>query len=298
MGRMTAIRYRALTAAEVPEACEVYFTARNDMQVRTGGTAGPRDLPGMMAGYSHLLQTGIFRVAEVDGRIGGLCTAIVRDDLWFLSGFWVLPELQGHGIGGPLLRQVFEAGQAAGARRFCVWASSDLPALGSYMKLGMMPRYQIMTFAGEPSQVPDAPAGYATVPLTPEAAAAVDRAVRSTGREMDHRFFLTEDGAEGRQVVHGDKLVGYYYRHGSGIGAAAWTEPEHGVPLVHLALREAAAASAAGGGPVRLIAHGANHVGIKAALGAGLRLARFSHFLSTEPVGKPEQYLPSGPLLY
>lgn len=41
-----------------------------------------------------------------------------------------------------------------------------------------------------------------------------------------------------------------------------------------------------------------NRLGLETALASGLRLVRNSHLLWTEPFGRMEQYIPSGPLLF
>lgn len=292
---MADVRYRPLQENELPEAAEVYFTARDDMQARLGSLPAPRTPEATQRDYAHIRQTGIFRVAEVDGRIGALCCAIVRDDLWFLSGFWVLPDLQKQGIGGPLLRQVWDEGVAAGAQTFFVWASSDPTAMASYMKLGMLPGYQILAFAGRPSAEPEVPIGYDSAPLSPDTAVSTDRLVRGTGRAVDHKFLLSQPDWVGRQVLAGGRLAGYYYRNGTRLGPVAWLQPGHCRAVLSLALKDAAAT---GEEPLRLLATGACPEAIRFALSTGLRLTGFSHFLSTAPFGQPQLYLPSGPLLY
>jgi GNAT superfamily N-acetyltransferase len=42
-------------------------------------------------------------VAEEAGRLVGFTAAWVRDEVWFLSALFVLPERQGRGIGRRLL---------------------------------------------------------------------------------------------------------------------------------------------------------------------------------------------------
>lgn len=292
---MGNVVYRPLSAPELDEAADVYLTARDDMQRRAGGTAPPPDRDGARADYEHVLRTGIFQVAEVDGRLGGVCCAVVRDDLWFLAGFWVRPGLQGQGIGGPLLRSVWHAGREAGARTCFVWSSSDLPALGSYMKLGMMPQYTVLGFGGALVRAPaPLPAGYSAEPLAPALAADIDQAVRATRREQDHAFWQSRPGCEGRLIRFDGVPVGYFYHRGGLAGPVAWTEPVYGEAVLGAAL----ALAGAGGATVRLLVPGVCPQAVRFALDAGLQVNRFAHFLSTGPVGRPDRYLPSGPLLY
>src|SRR5204863_951543 len=120
------------------------------------------------AGYAFVARTGIFRVATLDGRIVALACATVRDTQWFLSGFWADPSLRQRGIGGPLLREVWDEGIRRGCRQQFVWSSIDPTAIATYLKLGMLPGSQLFAFAGSPGS-PAAPLD--TSPLRSEDAA-------------------------------------------------------------------------------------------------------------------------------
>lgn len=87
---------------------------------RTGFPVPPDTAESVLPGFRHVQETGIFELVEVDGRVAGIASAVVREGLWFLSSFWVLPEFQKQKLGGPLLRRVWERGQEQGARTFFV----------------------------------------------------------------------------------------------------------------------------------------------------------------------------------
>lgn len=252
-----------------------------------------RDRDLVAHGYAYVARTGIFRVAVVDGRLGALACAIVRDGIWFLSGFWSDPALRLQGIGGPLLREVWDEGRRAGARSFYVWSSPDLAAVASYLKLGMLPGTPLLAFAGAARDAAADPL-LRTVPLTPDRVAALDRSLVGVRRDGDHGYWLDRDGARGRVVTKDGDVVGYYYVHDGTIGPVGWSRADVGEDV----LRTAIADAAEGGRDVQLTAPGMNHVAIRAALGAGLRLIRASHLLWTEPIGAMDRYLPSGPLLF
>jgi GNAT superfamily N-acetyltransferase len=287
--------YRPATEADLPAAVAVYETARNAMLTRQRLPAPPLDPEGALRGYRHVLTTGIFRVAEVDGDLAGVCLAIVRDGLWFLSGFWVRPDMKGQGLGGPLLRQVWDEGARAGAHTYFVWSSTDVTAMAAYLKRGMLPGYPLLKFSGPVTRPPAIPPGYTAEPLALTTAVALDQMVLGTGREVDHRYWLSQAGTRGFQVRAGSQVVGYFYvgpRHN--LGPVAWSAPGFGTGVLALALAEAGA----GEQPVSLTVPGINHGALQVTLDAGLRLDGFSHFLTTSRFGKPEQYLPSGALLY
>ena len=290
---MHTVRYRAADEPDVGESADVFLTTVADLARRNGLATPAFTRATLDPVYRHILRTGIFEVAEVGGRIGAICHALVRDHLWFLSGFWVLPELQRQKIGGPLLQRVWDEGQRRGATTAFTWSSIDLTAMATYMKLGMLPGYPILTFAGAVAAIPDAPAGYEVRPLTIPVAMAIDDQVRSTRREMEHAFWLAGP-AEGQQVLSEGRAVGYYYATGGVIGPAAWSAPRDAEALIGLSLRHAVRQA----DTVRVMIPGVNRTAIRRSLSAGLRLLGFSHLLTTAPFGRMDQYIPSGPSLF
>jgi len=290
---MTGLRYRRATAEDVPAMADVFFAAAPEMFARYNIAVAPPPRPVVLMGYEHIRSTGFFDVAELDGKIVAIAGGIVRDKLWFLSGFWVRPGLQRQKIGMPLLRRVFEYGKEAGVEAHFVWSSPDVTAMASYLKLGMLPGFQILIFEGTPERIEPA-AGYSVEPLEKRFAMGLDQIVRGTPREVDHDYWSGPMGFTGRQVVRGGRAVGYFYHGRGGVGPGAWERAEDGEAVVGIALSEAAA----GGTPVRLIVPGINHTAIRFALGAGLQFSNAAHFLTTRPFGRMEQYLASGPGMF
>jgi GNAT superfamily N-acetyltransferase len=291
---VTDVHYRRAREEELPATVDLFLKAVADVYERHGIKS---PLPGrgyIETHYRHIFRTGIFYSAEVEGRLAAICHAVVRDQLWFLSGFWALPEFQGRGIGGQLLRRVRAEGEQAGARKFFTWSSVDLTAMGSYMRAGMLPGYQALTFGGTPGKLFEQPLGYKAEDLSVATAVRLDEQVRETGREIDHRFWLTEAGHTGRQVLRDGEAVGYYYFNQGTIGPAAWTNTEDASALLAMACRDAAAEAP----QLRLMIPGINHTAIRFALETGLRLSAYAHLLTSAPFGRMEQYLASGPSLF
>ncbi len=291
---MAQVQYRPAREEELPAAVELFRTALADLYKRNALATPLPERSYIELHYRHIFRTGIFHVAEIEGRVAAIGHAIVRGPLWFLSGFWALPELQGKRIGGMLLRQVWAEGEAAGARKFFTWSSIDLTAMASYMRAGMLPGYQALTFTGAADKLPERPEGYEVKELEIPVAVSLDEQVRDAGREIDHRFWLTEAGSAGRQVLSDGKLIGYYYFNRGLVGPAAWTRAEDAAAMLALACHEAAA----GAQPLRLLIPGINHAAIRFALQSGLRLTAYSHLLTTAPFGHMERYLASGPSLF
>lgn len=73
-------------------------------------------------------------IAERDGEVLGVATAIRRDTLWALDTWAVLPRWRGHGVGRALLEASLS--YASGALRRMVSTSSDPHAVGHLLRAG------------------------------------------------------------------------------------------------------------------------------------------------------------------
>jgi len=288
------VSYRAARLDDLPAAVTVFRTALADLYARTGVAAAPPRAPAVLAAYTHVRRTGTFHLAEADGDIVALASAVVRDDLWFLSAFWALPSWQRQGIGRPLLERVRQDGVRAGARIFFTWSSLDPPAMAVYLKMGMLPGFPSLVFGGVPQELPPRPAGCETAPLERRVAQDFDRAVRGAAREADHEHWLGSPHLASRQVIRGGRVAGYYYAGGGVAGPAAWMDPADADPILSLAMCDAAA----NGGEIRMSVPGVNHAAVRAALRAGLRLQTTSLHLTSAPFGRLDQYVASGPSLF
>lgn len=292
--RTSDVLYRHAAAGDLPEMADLFLRSVADMYARNNIEAPIPPRPAVIQAYGHILSTGDFHLAESQGRIIAIAGSVTRDSIWYLSAFWASPELQRQKIGLPLLKQVWSAGERAGATIFCTWSSIDLTAMACYMKQGMKPAYEILLFGGVPKSIPAAPSGYEAAPLEKTDAMELDHVVRATRREVDHGLWAGSPGVQGRRVLLRGKCVGYYYINRGSIGPAAWSEQGAAAAVMSLACKEAADAST----EVRFAVPSINHSALDFALGSGLRLTGFAHFLTTSPFGRMEQYLPSGPSLY
>ncbi|HWT03875.1 MAG TPA: GNAT family N-acetyltransferase [Pyrinomonadaceae bacterium] len=287
--------YRPVREEEMPETVELFLVTVADLYERMNSAAPLPPRGYVELNYEHIRRTGIFQVAEVGGRLAAICHAVVRGPVWFLSGFWTLPGLQGRKIGRPLLELVRQEGARAGANVFFTWSSTDLQAMATYMKMGMLPGYQALTFAGAPrDSASGGRAGYETGPLDRATALAIDERIRGTRREADHEFWQSVLKAEARQVVRAGSAVGYYYANKGTIGPAAWLDPEDADAVLESAARAASAQAEA----VRLMIPGPNHAAINFALRSGLKLSAYAHLLTTAPFGQMDKFLASGPSLF
>jgi GNAT superfamily N-acetyltransferase len=289
-----SIEYRTVRADEVPAATDVFLSTLADL-ARRNGMPPPTSFThaAIEPIYAHIRETGIFDVAESDGRIVAICNGIVRDEIGFLSMFWTLPEFQLRGIGRPLLDRVFDAARRRGARVFCTWSSIDYAAIGTYLKLGMLPGGPIFVFAGPVQRELEPALGVTLNALEPAQAAAIDRTVRGTAREPEHAFWQRR-GVPGFQLERAGRVLGYFYSTDGVIGPAAWLARDDGPAVLSAALHVAGTQADV----VKLMTIGTNEAAIRAATRAGLRVAGASHWLRSAPFGILDQYLTSGPALF
>ncbi len=278
--------YRDARSGDIQQAVDVFVNGVVDLCRKNNLPAPPpANYQARAREFEHTLRTGTFRVAEENGRLAAICSGQVRDGIFFLAKFWTVADHQGKGVGRPLLEQVWTRARELGAQRFFVWSSIDWPAISLYLRMGMLPGSQLFRFAGESRELPDT--GLEPVPLEVDAAAAIDREVRGTAREIDHAFFRDVERRTGWSV--GDRA--YFYLQDGWIGPAGWLDPELGPAVLATAARLA-------GGPVRFSTPGTNHAALRFATSQGLRLTGTAHLLMTEPFGQFDRYLPSGPELF
>ncbi len=292
---MPNVIHRAATTADLPAVIDLFMTAVAQMYERLHIELPLPPRAGVALMWAHILDTGIFYVAEADHEIVAICHAIVRDRLWFLSGFWTRADLVGGGVGGPLLRRVWQAGERAGANTFFVWSSPDQTAMASYLKSGMVPGCHLFTFAGAATTLPAPPRDYTVEPATLAVVCDLDVVIRATRREVDHRFWLAQPHSTARQVLYRGRPIGYFYTTGDAIGPAGWSAPEHAAALLTLAYQGAMDTA----GTISMRVPGSNHDAIRFAFAHGLRFnGGYAHLFTSAPFGRLAQYLPSGPSLF
>lgn len=288
------IVYRPLRREEIPEAAQLFIVAVSELARRHGLQPAPFVQPAVEALYAHVFETGIFHVAQQGERIVAICCGVLREKIWFLSMFWVLPDQRVSGLGRPLLEQVTAEARARGAETLCTWSSIDFVAVASYLRLGMMPAGPVLTFSGECVNEPPAPQGVDLCELRAAVASALDVVVRGTPRELDHAFFRAREGSA-VQLERNGVPIGYFYASQGVVGPAAWLEPQDAPLVLAAALREAHRQQPS---KVRLMIPGVNQAALTAALSAGLKLNGAAHFMTSGAFGRLEQYLPSGPGLF
>ena len=221
----------------------------------------------------HELASGRLLVAEdASGRICGFGGGFEREGVTHLGDLFVMPGLEGAGIGGRLLAELLPA-----AGRRITFSSSDPRALALYARRGMVPVAPLLHLRGDGPRVVET-AGFDRVPAAPTAAttARIEAACRGYARPQEHDFLAALDGVE--VMIGGDAFA--YLRPLDGgttvIGPAAAVSIEHAADVV-------LAAAAACAGTVTIALPGP-HPALRPLLEAGFRIVD-ADTIMTSPAG-------------
>jgi ribosomal protein S18 acetylase RimI-like enzyme len=292
---------RKVRPDEIEEVWRVHVASSNDGMARRGQpTASPADAP--VASDARVALTtdpdGYFCAVE-EGRIRGMVSALVRGRLWYLSMFFVFPGDQGRGLGRALLERALAYGEARGAEVRFTWATLDPRAQARYVMAGMAPRWPIYRLDGDAAAVARLKVRAARDPRDRELSCDPGTAEKLIAEAFGHGraddlAHWRGDGSAAVAIERGGELAAFAYRRGGRIGPAAGCDE---TALVR-AVTAAALAGAAGGESVTARVPGVCTSLLEALIGCGFRLGAPSLFMASRLFGRPELYLPSGPILY
>jgi len=298
---VSAPHIRKVRPEDLEEVWRVHVAASNDLIVRRGRQpARPADAPVASDARAGLASDpdGYFCAVE-EGQIRGMVSALVRGRVWYLSMFFVLPGSQGRGLGRALLERALAYGEARGAEIRCTWATLDPRAQARYVMAGMAPRWPIYRVDGDAAAVAQLAARAAIgprereIPCDPGATEKLTAEVFGDSRADDLAHWRS-DGGEALAIARGNELAAFAYRRGERIGPAAARDET----ALLQAVAAAAVAGASGGRSVTARVPGACAALLEALVGCGFRLGDPTLFMASRLFGRPELYLPSGPILY
>jgi GNAT superfamily N-acetyltransferase len=237
------IAYRRAGADDLVACAGIWRDSINDYTRRLNQPDIPDDLAAILRLYGHLLATDPdgFVVAEraVDGgppAVVAFAASVRREELWFLSMLFVLPEVQAAGLGRALLAEVLPSPGTALAT--CTDSAQPI-SNALYASLGMAPRMPLVRLVGLPERdghLPPLPGGISAVPfgeLDGPAAAhlddeltALDRATAGFEHLQDHGMIRAEGRTGVLFVDGGGRAVGYGYASEAGrVGPVAVLDP-------------------------------------------------------------------------
>jgi GNAT superfamily N-acetyltransferase len=191
-------RIRPMTTHDLPAAERVTAIGYHELDTRMFRRSWPEPqlrppdrVPGWLHRAGHLLGTdpGGCWVAEQDGELLGVAVSFIREQMWFLASFAVLPASQGLGLGKALLAPALEYGR--GCLRAMLNASNDPKAVRRYHAAGFT-LYPQMFLSGRPdrSRIPVLDrvrdGGLGDIDLMNS----VDRQTRGAAHGPDHELLL------------------------------------------------------------------------------------------------------------
>ena len=300
--RAAQLTYRPARADEMETCARIWRTSINDYVVRLGQGEIPPELNPIVRLFTHLRATDPerFIVATLPDppattdpadppaeRVVAFAAAVSRERVWYLSMLFVLPELQGAGVGRQLLARVLPDDPDV-ARATAT--DSALPISNAlYATYGIVPRMPLLNLSGLPERpesfgpLPSGvvPSSFETLAAGPpgedghrrltDAVDALDRELLGASHPMDHRFLRSE--SRWGWLYHGPdgSPLGYGYAGEAGrLGpVAVRDETLLGPVLGHLTTAVTPRGAFATWVP------GAADRAVVALLGAGFRLDRF-----------------------
>ncbi len=290
---------RKVRPDELEEVWRVHVASSRDLAERRGRPATrPADTPVASDARAGLASDpdGYFCAVE-EGRIRGMVSALVRGRVWYLSMFFVLPGDQGRGLGRALLERALAYGEARGAEVRCTWATLDPRAQARYVMAGMAPRWPIYRLDADAAAVARLKARVGLDPRERELSCDPSDVEKLTAEVFGHGrtddlAHWRSDGGAAVAIERGGGLAAFAYRRGERIGPAAGRDETALLQAV------AAAAAAGGGESVTMRVPGACASLLEALVSCGFRIGDPTLFMASRLFGRPELYLPSGPILY
>ena len=288
---------RKVRPDELEQVWRVHVASSSDLATRRGRPARPSDEPVSTDTRAALASDpdGYFCAVE-EGQIRGMVSALVRGRVWYLSMFFVLPGNQGRGLGRALLERALAYGEARDVEVHCVWSSLDPRAQARYVMAGMAPRWPIYRVEGDAAAVARLKARVGLdqrtreLPCDPGVAETLTAEVFGDSRADDFAHWRS-DGGVAVAIERGGEIAAFAYRRGNRIGPAAGRDETAFLQAV------AAAAAEGGSGGVTVRVPGACASLLEALVACGFRIGELAVFLASRPFGRPELYLPSGPIL-
>ena len=165
----------------------------------------------------------------VDGETPvAFASTIRRDNYWFLSFLFVVPDHQGQGVGRQLLAELLPE-DARDVTQATVVESFQPVSIGLYASVGITPRTIKYWLSGlnRPTALPQLPADLQRTEMSDDLddVDELDRVMLGFTRTADHRWWA-EAGARRWAYRRGDDLVAYAYVDDGYLGPVLATDEE------------------------------------------------------------------------
>lgn len=244
-----SVTFRPARADELQRAQEMIVGSINDLTERHGFGAMASVRPAAFQLFSFNEDPGGFWIAEEDGEIVGSAFSWVCGDLWFLAELFIVPRMQGSGIGRELLRRSLRHADQSGAKtRALITFTFNTVSQGLYVRHGMLPRLPVYMFKVDRKALPNAGSGAGVEFRRANASeshlatfAALDRSALGVSRAKHHAYLLNDSAMRGFLLYEDGDCIGYAYVASTGhIGPLAVRTRDAIAPAFSTALRIAA----------------------------------------------------------
>jgi GNAT superfamily N-acetyltransferase len=244
-----SVALRPARADELQRAQELIVSSINDLTERHGFGAMASVRPAAFQLFSFNEDPGSFWIAEDAGEIVGTAFSWICGDLWFLAELFIVPRMQGSGIGRELLRRTLRHADQAGAKtRALITFTFNTVSLGLYVRHGMFPRLPIYMFNADRNAAPNIGSQGRLKFRKAEISgshiamlAALDSCALGVSREKHHDYLLNDPEMKGYFLYEADDCIGYAYVASTGhVGPLAVTKRDAMSAALSAALRIAA----------------------------------------------------------
>ncbi len=270
----------------------------------TGGTPRQLDLEGAVDPELAHLQAhdpdGFFCALDRDETLG-FAAAHIRSRQWVLSEMWVLPQHQGKGAGGALLRRLLAYGERSGAREHLAMVP-PLPSIQALLLGAGLESLCPVHLVELPAEGADVAASSLsrTLPgqdMTRELLKRrgqadldrLDRLVRRVTREVDHVFWIKERGLNLALVRQGERIAAYGYGGAGQVGPVAGSTREAALAGLGWAI---SLARKTGAGPLEVLVPAPFGEALDALFDAGGRIRRTLLLYGSGVQIQPDRWIP------
>jgi GNAT superfamily N-acetyltransferase len=295
------ITYRPAKFDDLEEAERVAQEAGNELRMRYGGRPSPAPPPILFPQFCLVEDPDGLWAAEHGDTIVGFGFSWMTERFWFLSQLFVIPEMQGKGIGQALLSKTLIQAERNGAtNRALITFAYNIASTGLYLKNGLYPREPLYRMAASAQMVAQnlAHADYDVTPVAPWPAprkwmAEIDEALLGFRRDLLHKFLLGGIAARAVRIERAGGTVGYAYVSTYGhVGPLAIAPEADAQAVVRAALRCALESRPS---RVSMFVPGRAEVVMQTVLALGFRIEVPLVLIASRPFGNWCNYLPRDP---
>lgn len=296
------IDYRHAKMSDIPTVAEVFATAIDDISRKHGFFDKPTPTSPPDPQYAFWLKKNpeSFWVAEEGGRVVGYTFSFLRGPLWYLADLFILPQQQGKGIGGELIRKTLASWKGRRiANRALITPAFNRASVSLYMKFDMFPRQPVYFAEASRKAVEDSLDSGRKAELRVEEVVDFEASDRLLDRAhrlalgfpsgWHNQFFFEVLKARCLLFRRGSSVEGYSFVRSDGrIGPLVVRRKSSFAPALGLTLRAAAEGNSE---KVTMFFPGTNKEASKTGSKTDFRIRYPLLFLSSKSLGDFENYL-------